>query len=246
MFNVINVSYLIFFEGYVFGGLKTNLLTRLALISCVFQLYSCVTSIRRYNIGDEYDVDGKVGVATGLIAFSFSNIAYLYVALNKKATTKVVCAFSFFLLLLSCAIMYFMLQQWVDVPRPPFFKMYVGGSAIFHAICNLCCLSAHKKSEIKIVSSIITYDQMNRLLGTCVFLELLAASAVISKLPILIYPGTGSTFSIMVIVMTFVGKMDFMTGSETVTGSYEESQPIAGGTDGGDNYGTAPGMNLVV
>jgi hypothetical protein len=37
----------------------------------------------------------------------------------------------------------------------------------------------------------------------------LAASAL--GKPILLYPGTGLTYSVMVITMTYVGRMDFMT-----------------------------------
>ena len=72
-FNVINVAYILFFEGIALGRLKHNLLTKLTFTACSMQAWSCVTSIRRYNIDEEYNFDGKLGVATGLVAFFFQN-----------------------------------------------------------------------------------------------------------------------------------------------------------------------------
>jgi len=211
LFNVINVGYIIFFEGIALRRLKSNLLTKIALIACIMQAWSCVTSIRRYNINEEYNFDGKLGVGTGLVSFFFENLTYLYICFHKNYK-KVLPFGVIFLIALNTATMMLMLRDWDNVPRPIFYKAYVAGSSIFHMISNFSCMRAHQKGVINIDENILKKDQTNRVFGVCIFLELvITVLAGLLKLPIQVYPGTGATFSLMVIVAGYVGRMDFMT-----------------------------------
>lgn len=219
LFNIINVGYIIFFDGIALRRLKDNLLTKITLVACVFQICSCSTSIRRYNNNDEFGIDGKIGVATGLVAYFFGNIVYMHVCFPK--TYKKVLPFGvIFLTVLSIAIMKLMLRNWDDEPRPFFFKHYVAGSSVFHVISNFSCMRAHQKGEISIDENILRKDQLNRVFGVCMFLELV--SVVLSHLlksPIEVYPDTGATYSLMVIIAGYVGRMDFMKEEERKVGS---------------------------
>ena len=44
-FNFVNVGYILLYEGYALGRLRNNLLTKIALVGCVAQIVSCITSI---------------------------------------------------------------------------------------------------------------------------------------------------------------------------------------------------------
>jgi len=51
---------------------------------------------------------------------------------------------------------------------------------------------------------------MNKVFQVCIFVEFVIMLLGLMGLPLLLYPGTGISFSICVIVMIYVGKMDFM------------------------------------
>lgn len=211
VFNIVNVLYLLFFEGIALGRLMKNHLSKLAFIACSFQIWSCVTSIRRYNIDEEYNVDGQVGVATGLVAFFFSNVVYLYVCFHKNYR-KVVPFGVILFMAFEAVIFKLMMVHWDDKPRPTFFKINVAGSSLFHIISNVSCMRAVQNGEISIDPSILSKNQLSRVFGVVIFLELAITVCVgVLQLPIQVYPGTGATFSLMVIIAGYVGRMDFMT-----------------------------------
>ena len=69
---------------------------------------------------------------------------------------------------------------------------------------------AHNRGDIQIDASIISHSNMNKVFGVCIVVELLSLMIATRGFPVFIYPGTGLTYTVMTIMMVFVGRMDFM------------------------------------
>jgi len=71
-----NVVYLLFIEGLAKRALQKNFLQQLAFFGALMQIGSCVNSIHRYNINDEFNLlYAHSGSAFGFIANCFNFIA---------------------------------------------------------------------------------------------------------------------------------------------------------------------------
>ena len=77
MFNVLNVAYVVLIEGYVKRLLRKNFQLQLATCAAAIQLFSCYSSIKRYNINDQHGFWGKFSVGAGFVAFSVFGAASL-------------------------------------------------------------------------------------------------------------------------------------------------------------------------
>jgi hypothetical protein len=80
MFNFINVSYLLFIEGYALRnidrGSGKNFLHLLCLIGCAYQICSCITSMTRLNLNDEFNSFwANGGTIFGNMGFALCNSA---------------------------------------------------------------------------------------------------------------------------------------------------------------------------
>lgn len=224
MFNVLNITYIVFFEGCVYGRLGKNTLTKLALVGCFAQMLSCMTSIHRYNIYDEYSDWGRLGTLFGLIAYFFVNVGYLYMWKRKC----VLVIGTLFWLVVASYVGYKSEVNW-DEEHFDTFRKFVGGSSLYQVIANVSGWIAHSRGAIKLDPSILSYQQMNRLFLVCIFLGLSGlVGTIVCGMPMVSYPASGATFSIFVIIGGYVGRMDFMTG-DGVEGTEGETQPLSTG-----------------
>lgn len=212
-FNVINVSYLAIFEGFIYGKLKGNFIMKLTFAACLIQISSCLTSIHRYNIDEEYGIYGILGTLFGLLAFTPFNIAYVYVFFHKNSKNFIK-AGSIIWIILATATMLGTIKIW-ETDNFAYFRVYVGASTAWHIVSNIRLLLAHKKGDVKIDPSIGTSDEVNKTLLVAIILEVAAGLGAASKIPVLQYPGTGLTFSLLVIVSRYAGNMDFMKSDYT-------------------------------
>jgi hypothetical protein len=225
-FNVLNLIYLILFEALTFRRLGKNHLLKLAFLACFFQMNSCFTSIHRYNIDDEYGLYAKIGVVTGLAAYVPFNTTYLHLIFQRN--TKAIRAGIYFWIVVVIAIGYISLTNWETV-RFSYFRTFIGISTVFHVVALIIGHRSFKHGSIAIDESIVSKETMLRMFKVLIGLDTisLVASALLGK-PILTYPGTGCTYTVMVIAMSFVGRMDFMT-SEGLSNSDlvgTERQPL--------------------
>ena len=224
-FNFINFVYINFYEGYAYGRLKHNTLTKAALLGVFLQMLSCFTSIRRLNANDEFGIDAKIGTVLGLLSFFAINVGYLHILLHKNYKKYLTTGIMVWLaVVLVCSYLSF--RDW-DEKNFAYFRVYISLSVLFHVVSNIFGMNAHKRGDINIDESILSHGQMNRVFQVSIFLEasILIATGVLG-MPMVTYPGSGATFSIFVILSGYVGRMDYLTG-----GSSEE----IGSSDAADN-----------
>ena len=226
MFNILNLIYLILFEAFTFRRLGKNHLLKLAFFACFLQMTSCFTSIHRYNIHEEYGVYAKIGVVTGLAAYVPFNTADLHLIFQRN--TKAIRAGIFFWIVVVIAIGYISLTNW-DAIRFDIFRTFIGISTFFHLVALIIGHRSFKHGSISIDESIISKETMLRMFKVLIAWDTIVLVVNVAfKKPIFIYPGTGSTYTVMVIAMTFVGRMDFMTseglGNSDLVGT--ERQPL--------------------
>ena len=236
LFNFLNVLYLILFEGIAFGRLRQNFLSKLSLLACFTQILSCITSIHRYNINEEFGPYGLAGTGLGILAFTPFNIAYLYLFFNNRNNHRrrfIGAGIAFWIVIgIACFAM-----TYINWPEEAFkyFQPYVVLSSVWHIVSNIRGLRAHQKGEIRIDESIISHHVMNKVFGVCIFLEIVTSVCAAMGLPVLTYPATGMTFTICVIVMVYAGRMDSMnedSSGSSVEGEGQESSPLVGGGEG--------------
>lgn len=227
-FNVLNVMYIVLYEGYVHGHLKHNTLLKVALLGCFTQVFSCFSSIHRYNINDEYGFYGKFGTVTGLLAFFFMNVGYLFIWFHKNYQRFLSIGILFWaVVVLGCA--YFTLKDWDEI-HFDIFRVFIAVSILYQVIAITLAMVAHKRGDIHISKSILSHAKMNKLFLVSIFLDALGLIFNgVAKMPMVSYPATGLTFSVFVILGGYVGRMDYMTGSEEEGGGTDgETNPLAG------------------
>ena len=212
LLNFLNCSYLILFEGFAFGRLQKNYLSKLSLLACFTQTISCLSSIHRYNINDEYGFWGIFGTGAGLLAFTPFNISYLYLLFNRNkyyAKTNFVGIGIAFWFIVGIACFCLTCINWEDA-HFDYFRLYIGASTVYHTVAMIIGYRAHNRGDIQIDASIISHSNMNKVFGVCIVVELLSLMIATRGFPVFIYPGTGLTYTVMTIMMVFVGRMDFM------------------------------------
>jgi len=208
LFNVLNVLYLICFEGVAFGRLKQNYLLKFSFVACFVQIFSCVSSILRYNINEEYGIYGEMGSYLGLTAQTAMNFGYLYVLFNRNYRKYLVPAVVFWAVV--ALVTFLMTSSSWDTINFFYFRKFIALSAVNAFFSILLALVAHSKGDITIEASIASYDQMNKIFGVCLFMQFVCLFAAFRGHPVYQYPATGMTFTISVIINTYVGRMDFM------------------------------------
>jgi hypothetical protein len=228
MFNFLNVCYLTLFEGLIFQRFRKNPLLKLAFFACFVQIFSCVTSIHRYNIDDEYGIYGRAGTLIGIVAFVLFNFPYLY--LIFQSNTKAIRFGMRFLVVAGIACCFVGEANW-ETKNFTYFRIFIGFSIFFHIVALMIGHRSLNDGSISIDASIASKEAMLRMFRVLIFLDVMSLTGGLLGKPILTYPLTGLTFSVMVIAITYVGRMDFMTAG------YE---PLAttpgGGASGG--YGS--------
>eukprot|EP00574_Skeletonema_japonicum_P006649 CAMPEP_0201713692 /NCGR_PEP_ID=MMETSP0593-20130828/441_1 /ASSEMBLY_ACC=CAM_ASM_000672 /TAXON_ID=267983 /ORGANISM="Skeletonema japonicum, Strain CCMP2506" /LENGTH=268 /DNA_ID=CAMNT_0048202869 /DNA_START=85 /DNA_END=891 /DNA_ORIENTATION=+ len=227
MINFLNVCYLILFEEFTFQRLRKNILLQFGFVACFVQLFSCITSVHRYNIGDEYGIFNKAGVVIGIVAFTPLNFTDLYLIFQPKKNVTAIRLGMCFWVIAALANGYYSMVNWEESTTKPF-QMLVGLSTLSHIVGLIVFRKYLKDGTVSIDDSIASKDVMLRMLMVLIILDCLCLFGATLGKPIISYPGTGLTFTVMVIAMSFIGRMDFMTaeglGSSAMVGT--ERQPL--------------------
>ena len=218
MINLFNSSAILLFQHFVFGRLRTNYLAQLALVACLSQILSCVASIYRYNMQDEYGSGAQVGLGFGIFSYTFKNIALMYLFLIHKCrgyfhigSLKIgyITIGTIFFVAVGVAQFVYSCINWEHV-HFGIFRIYIAVSTVYQVAGTANCAWSLHKEKINIDQSIISRAAMTRLLVLCIVLTVFALGGGASGMPILVYPATGLTYTTLAIVLFFAGQMDFM------------------------------------
>lgn len=231
LFNVVNVSFLILFAWIAFGRFRQNFLLKLSFVACSIQIISCISSIHRYNIRDPHGFWGLFGAAAGMIAFVPWNIAYLYLCFNTNHRRFIRAGSVLFILIAMVDFipLYILFDKVQFLP----FQIYCAMSFLWQVVAMGFGYRAHRRKEIRIDASILSYEAMNKTFAVCIFLHILGMSLTYTRNAILYNPATGLLYTNFVILMVFVGRMDFMNqaSSPIEEGGEKESSPIEEGRE---------------
>ena len=228
MFNFLNVCYLTLFEGFIFQRFRKNPLLKIAFFACVVQICSCITSIHRYNIDDELGIYARIGTLLGIVAFTLLTFPYLYLIFQRN--TKAIRFGMCFLVVAGIACWFVGQANW-ETKHFTYFRIFIGLSIFFHIVALTIGHKSLKDGSISIDASIASKEAMLRMFKVLIFLDVMSLTGGLLGKPILTYPFTGVAYSVMVIAMTYVGRMDFMTAG------YEPIATTAGGGASG-GYGS--------
>jgi hypothetical protein len=162
---------------------------------------------------------GHISVATALITYTIYNFVIMHVFLNatwylflhrfrNKSFYMPLGMLIWIVLAISC--WYTGLKKW---ERDDFdhFRNHVSVSTAFQFVSYILTLVAFRTGKIKVPEGFpVSNEVAMRVLKAAIGLVLLAVACAFTAMPIFQYPGTGSTFTAMVIVVALVGEMDYM------------------------------------
>lgn len=223
LFNLINVFYVLVVHGYVLRRLQKNFLMKMALVACTVQVFSCLCSIHRYNINDEFGLWAHYSNAFGLTAFAILNCIILHVFLNAnrhnyfhKLKVGYVTVGATLWIALAMAAWTVGRIHW-ETEDFKFFRIYISLSTAHQLFSYILVLRAFSKGTVGLPQDFPVSNQMvQRVLLSAIFLVLLAIGGAASAMPVFQYPATGLTYTVMVMVVSFVGEMDFMIDEDPV------------------------------
>jgi len=219
VFNVTNVLYLVLIQGYVFGRLQRDILLKLALVGCLFQVISCSASIYIFN--EENTISANlIGGACGIIAHASMDIAHLFVFFHRDAG-------KFIKFGIGCTVVvaiYYMIGLNVHMEdiangkgasargmAPTDFFI---GSTILQLLAVIKFRFDFIKKEIQYEdnSSRMPREKFIKLFTVIVVLEVIAIAFEMSGIWVLAFSFSGFQYSLGVSVMIYIGTLDFMTG----------------------------------
>jgi len=226
MFNFLNTLYIVLIEGYVLKGFKKNLQLQLALCAAICQMASCYSSIKRYNINEEYGIWGKIGTATGLVAFAFVGCASLrMVALcllfpknetfGKKVWVSASCAWA----LVGAAVFVYSIANWEEVYFSKF-RIFVGASNGI-LIVSLGVMVVSLRGGNTLMCEGMDNDVLKRLFAVLLCLAVVMVALTFLGAPMFQFPPTGFNMSLLVIASKYAGTM-----TTTARGTAGESQSL--------------------
>ena len=188
-------------------------------------MMSCVCSIHRSNTNDEFGFFGHVSTALGLLAYCPFNIAVLHLLLNRNIDSclggdgstaignyykirylHIGIAFSL-LAAVGCFLIGYI--DW-EANNFNYFRKFIGISTVYQVLAMVVGLLNFCNRKINLDSSILSRNATIKVFVVCIGLDLLALALAGSGMTIVQYPATGLTFTVLCIVMAFVGEMDFM------------------------------------
>lgn len=216
MFNFLNVVCILVFHGYVLQRLHRNHLMQTGLLACAGQMLSCLNSTYRYNKCEEFGRFGHTSVLTGLFAYTFFNYTIMYVFLNRHANKRI---WNIKYSWIGHAIwLVITIQCWV-VGRVQWethdfghFRNYISLSTGFQLLAYVSILRefSYKKTIRFRDGFSVDENVAKRVFQSAIFFIFVAIGCALTKKPVFQYPATGSTFSVMVVVVALVGEMEFM------------------------------------
>uniref|UniRef100_A0A7S4SU76 Uncharacterized protein n=1 Tax=Ditylum brightwellii TaxID=49249 RepID=A0A7S4SU76_9STRA len=212
VFNFVNFFYLLLVEGYIFGRLATNCLAKLAVIGCIFQLFSCFTSIYRYNINDEFSFAGEMGVWLAAVGFTVHNYLVSHFAFPFRPKYRTATLYGWIAIsVVTCVKTHL---DW-DVSDFKYFRGYVGASVSFQFVCYYLA-----RRSIK-TGSVTSIENGSKLFEVAMLMCIVDMAMMMSKRPAFQYPGTGIGYT--AVVLTAILGAGFVTASGPSTGGERES-----------------------
>lgn len=222
MFNLLNVFWIIGFEGYIFRNLSRNILHQIVLVGCISQVLSCASSLIRYNINDEFGHWAVIGTVTGNASFFFLNSAVSVVFVKgiggsdrRQTVWKIISGFWFVYTTASSIIS----TIWWDTVRFEYFRPTVPISIVYAVIAMSYCLVRFQKCTMTIDPSVIAKDTMERLLKILIGLNIISFALMSQRMTLFLYPLTGWTFTVCVIFTKYAGQIEVVRSNPTGEGS---------------------------
>ncbi|VEU43998.1 unnamed protein product [Pseudo-nitzschia multistriata] len=244
-FNFFNILYILVVQGIIKKELHRNKILKITLGACFCQLMSCMCSIHRYNTNDEFSAVGPfahISIATGLVAYVFGNSACVLISLKFNARRSIKnfaglgIALNYSVLGVSCCMstaFYCFLQGYIHWDPDPTklqnfqpFRKFIGVSTMFQLLAIARCLNQYQyqysgvsaDKRIDFPPNDPVRGSVVRMFQTCIFLDLVALGLSGTGIPVLQYPATGSTFSVLTLCSIFVGRMSFAQDPEPTQG----------------------------
>lgn len=148
-----------------------------------------------------------MGYLTGVPAYVFMNIPYLYLIFPRSSKALYFGhIFWVGLGIITAALSY---ATWEE-NKFGVFRKIIGLSDVSQPIILIILLLRLKSGANSIDTSIISKDNMIRMVRVmAVFSPLALLTKLITKMPVFQYPLSGASFSVTVLLMSFMGRMDF-------------------------------------
>jgi len=218
LINFINVVALLVIEGWVFGRLSKNFLSKLSLAACCLQILSCTCSITRFNVGQELHPLAYLGSFLSLAASLLLNISYLYVLSTSRRFVQIGTVF-WILVTLGVSYTMFAINPFLWVRRI---------AALFYVYQIVCIFFAIRKVKAgTIIIDAVNKDSVHKLFIFCLVLNVLSFGLAGTLMPIF-YPTLGFTFICNVIFMALLGRSSgYMSKIEAgEDGTIGEREPL--------------------
>jgi len=225
LFNAINVVSILIFHGILLKSWSRNLLVRIGFFACLFQSLSCLCSITRYAKMDEYGDWAHISNWVSLIAYSFYNITIWHVILNRRRTDSLIWIGS--IVWIGIAVLF-------GVVTDAFWETkdftYIRGFFVLSTVHQVFAYASFWWELRKGTICLPEYFPCSKdfVSGTMIVAMVLAVIALIlgaSGWILFQYPATGMTFTVMVVVVSMVGEIDFKQQSRGDSTSGEQ-QPL--------------------
>jgi len=222
MINFINVSYLLFIEGYALRnigrGAGKNFLHLLCLLGCSCQICSCITSMTRENINDEFNsfwANGGTIFSNMGFALCNSAISVVWFANSDNRNRNWLITAIIWIVVHNVDSVY-SYMKWDEEHFTPF-RPFVIISAVYQTVAIGFTLYSINKGSISVNPAVASKDQFARLCQLLIAINFVALALCTLKKPMFLYPETGWIYATCVVFCKFLGQMDFAasTAGET-------------------------------
>lgn len=205
----INFIYL-FFIGYLgTGQTKRNFLQFMAMLGALMQMGSCLNSLWRYNIGEEYNyfianAGAVFGLISGFINTSAVSPIWFHTDANRKRKWAICC----FVIFLANAFCMFMEFRTFDKTH---FDWFRGINAMNTPYTGITCFIAErglKNGKIKIDPNIIRREDCIKTFRVMWISLLFLFFAYMPNITLFDYVAGGLTFGCVNVATFFMGQFD--------------------------------------
>eukprot|EP00531_Pseudo-nitzschia_arenysensis_P005387 CAMPEP_0116137326 /NCGR_PEP_ID=MMETSP0329-20121206/12191_1 /TAXON_ID=697910 /ORGANISM="Pseudo-nitzschia arenysensis, Strain B593" /LENGTH=277 /DNA_ID=CAMNT_0003632239 /DNA_START=66 /DNA_END=899 /DNA_ORIENTATION=+ len=207
--NAFNVFYILVFEYYVFRRLQKNYLLKVVFAGCLLQALSCITTLIRYNMGEEFNWWAIAGVFTGNAAFGCINAA-ITVIFCEKGSKPFYIIVGVFATLLTISSVYTLIK-WEDV-KFDLFRMSPAISLMYNIAGLIWAVVKINKAESeeanKWIIKLFGYERetVKRLTVSLLTIAVVCMGILMSKTTLITYGATGlGFFCVSVIFFSHVG-----------------------------------------
>jgi len=225
LFNAINVVSILIFHGILLKSWSRNLLVRIGFFACLFQSLSCLCSITRYVQMDEYGDWARTSNWTSLIAYTLFNITIWHVILNRRQTDSLIWIGSIVWFGLALLCWFVTLALW-ETDDFDYVRILFGLSTVHQLFAYASFWWEFRKGTIRLPDYFpCSKDFVSGMMIVAMVLVVFALILASSKWILFQYPATGMTFTVMVVVVSMVGEIDFKQQSRGDSTSGEQ-QPL--------------------